>query len=191
MREESISTLAKWHSPVHGLLDLLLPQFNQLWGLHACRHRWKTSRGDQPTATHKVTSNAWWVFPSEPVFMNASQCFCHLFLHWSFLIRALTMIYTSTCLLVWRIQFHLVSPRRSPLPPLLLMTPRLMAPVLPMVCGQPPPHQLWPDGSKKTFNITSLKMTLQLLQDQDTTVTYISIFLSMFLSFILLLKNYS
>lgn len=188
--EEKISAVGKQHSPVHGLLDLLLPQFNQLWGLHACRHWWETSWGDQPTAKHKVTSNAWWVFPSEPVFMNASRCFCHLVLDWSFLIWALTMIYTITCLLVWRIQFHLVSPRRSPPPPLLLMTPHLTAQVLPTVCGQPPPRQLWPDGSKKTFNINSLDMTLQLLEDQHITVTYRSIFLSMLLSFILLLKNY-
>lgn len=59
---------------------------------------------------------------------------------------------SSTCLPVWRIQFHLVSPRRSPPPPPLLMTPRPKAPVLPTVCDPPPPPLLWPERKQKCFS---------------------------------------
>ena len=42
-------------SPVHGLLDLLLPQLNQLGRLHASGDGRQTPWGDQPAGTHTHT----------------------------------------------------------------------------------------------------------------------------------------
>lgn len=39
------------HPPVHGLLDLLLPQLDQLGRLHAGRDRREAPGGDEPTET--------------------------------------------------------------------------------------------------------------------------------------------
>lgn len=36
------------HSPIHGLFDLLLPELNELWSLHAGRNGGEAARSDQP-----------------------------------------------------------------------------------------------------------------------------------------------
>ena len=114
----------RWRrSPVHCLLNFLLSQLNQFWGLHACGYRWEASGSDQPTGVHQTQQRE--EASARLKSATAKQLEC-------------------TCLLAWRIQSHLVSPPHSPPLPLPRRTPHLKAPVLPMECDPPLPPPLWP-----------------------------------------------
>lgn len=43
-------------SPIHRLLDLLLPQLNEFRGLHSSRHWWEASRSDEATVKRGTSS---------------------------------------------------------------------------------------------------------------------------------------
>lgn len=162
---------ALFNSPIHGLLDFLLPQLNQLRGLHARGHWREASGGDQPTEERKKKQNhtQWhmqFMMSEWSLCVHRRECISvwmkwmvleakswFIFFHLKISAECRPWICTlSTCLPVWRIQFHLASPHRSPPPPPLPMTPHLKAPVLPTVCDPPPPPPLWPDRKQKPFS---------------------------------------
>lgn len=120
------------HSPVHGLFDLLLPELDELWSLHAGRNRGEAARSDQPTVKTTRENRHLWALMSQT---HTSQ---------SETDTVGDPEMNSTCLLVWRSPFHLVSPRRSPPPPLPQMTLHQTPPARPTWLDQLPPPLLWP-----------------------------------------------
>ncbi len=112
------------HSPVHGLFDLLLPELDELRSLHAGRNGGEAARSDQPAVktTREQTSVS-------PHVSNKPETEPER---------------NSTCLRVWRSPFHLVSPPRSPPPPLPQRTLHQTPPARPTWLDLLPPPPLWP-----------------------------------------------